>query len=154
MSRRTQYAPGVPCWVESLHPDPLAARSFYADLFEWAFDDPAPLTGRCVARRHGRLVAALEPAPGTLANAVWLTHVSVAELERSLELALAAGAAILAPVRERGAAGRAAVIADPEGVALALWEAGSCAAAEVRDEPGAWWMSALHTAQPETAAAF
>jgi hypothetical protein len=33
MSEREQYPVGVPCWVQTLQPDPQAARDFYGALF-------------------------------------------------------------------------------------------------------------------------
>lgn len=33
MSRRDDYPAGVPCWVETLQPDPQAALGFYGALF-------------------------------------------------------------------------------------------------------------------------
>ncbi len=35
MSERAHYPPGVPCWVDTLQPDPEAATRFYAALFGW-----------------------------------------------------------------------------------------------------------------------
>ena len=42
MSERDGYIPGVPCWVDSSHPDPEAAARFYGDLFGWEIEDVMP----------------------------------------------------------------------------------------------------------------
>ncbi len=34
MSERDAYEPGVPCWVDTLQPDPEAAKGFYGKLFD------------------------------------------------------------------------------------------------------------------------
>jgi predicted enzyme related to lactoylglutathione lyase len=66
MSERDGYDPGVPCWVDTLQPDPRAASSFYRDLFGWDFEGVEPLPGEptgeyFVARLHGRDVAGVGP---------------------------------------------------------------------------------------------
>src|SRR6266540_621896 len=40
MSQRDEYQPGVPCWLDTLQPDPEAAARFYASLFGWEFVGP------------------------------------------------------------------------------------------------------------------
>jgi uncharacterized protein len=51
-------------------------------------------------------------------------------------------------------AGRLAVIADPAGAAITVWQAGSRHGAELVNEPSAWAMSLLSTPDPDGAAAF
>ncbi len=51
-------------------------------------------------------------------------------------------------------AGRMAVIADPAGAALSVWEAGDRAGAARVNEPSAWAMSLLTTPDPDGARAF
>jgi len=41
MGERERYPAGVPCWVETLQPDPRAALGFYGPLLGWA-DSEAP----------------------------------------------------------------------------------------------------------------
>ncbi len=45
MSERSHYSPGVPCWVDTLQPDPEAATRFYAELFGCADATPRPRAG-------------------------------------------------------------------------------------------------------------
>ena len=47
MPERDGYIPGVPCWVDSQHPDPEAVLPFYRGLFGWDFENAMP-------RRRGR----------------------------------------------------------------------------------------------------
>jgi len=79
MSTRDDYPAGVPCWVETLQPDPRAALGFY--LLGWEFGDagpmPAGLPGEYfVAEVDGRRVAGvgalLGPAPAVVRSAVLL----------------------------------------------------------------------------------
>lgn len=143
MRSHSDYPPGVPCWVDTMQPDPEAAATFYGGLFGWDFDDEPYRT----ARLHGRRVAGLGQAPPE-APAFWATYVRVEALEATLERAIDAGGRVLVPPIEVGPHGRAAAIGDPAGVAIGLLEG---AGAELVGEPGAWAMSALHT--PDVAAA-
>ena len=51
-------------------------------------------------------------------------------------------------------AGRTAVVADPDGAAFCLWEAGERHGAQLVNEPSAWSMSALSSRDAERARAF
>ena len=62
MSQRDDYEPGVPCWVDTLQPDPEAAMAFYGALFGWEFAGPGPM-GYSVARLRGRDVAGVGSQP-------------------------------------------------------------------------------------------
>ena len=56
MSERDGYIPGVPCWVDTSHPDPAAALPFYRGLFGWEFEDGMPKgsEGKLLHRPHSR----------------------------------------------------------------------------------------------------
>ena len=59
MSHPDRYIPGVPCWVDTTQPDPVAAVAFYGGLFGWELEetDASGLAGqlpRRPARRPGR----------------------------------------------------------------------------------------------------
>jgi len=45
MSEREEYPAGVPCWVETLQPDPRVALDFYGPLLGWEFAEPGPMPG-------------------------------------------------------------------------------------------------------------
>ena len=38
MAERDGYIAGVPCWVDTSHPEPEAAVKFYSGLFGWEFE--------------------------------------------------------------------------------------------------------------------
>jgi uncharacterized protein len=160
MSRRSQYPPGVPCWVETLQPDPRAALEFYGPLFGWEFSDPGPLAGDLageylVARLDGRDVAGIGSLPdGGPPVAVWNTHIRVDSADAAAERAQAAGATLLAGPLDALPAGRFAVVVDPAGAVISVWEAQSREGAQLVNEPGSWMMSSLHVTDPDMAIAF
>ena len=66
----------------------------------------------------------------------------------------AAGGSLVREPFESLDGGRMAIIRDPAGAVLGLWQPGEHRGAQVVNEPGAWAMSALSTPDPEGAAAF
>ncbi len=159
MSERAGYQSGVPCWVDTLAPDPATAMRFYEELFGWEFAGPGEMPGDrpggyFVARLGDRDVAGVgsQPAGGT--PPAWNTYVRVASLEDAVGRADAGGGTLLAGPVSASPAGRLAVVADPAGAAFGLWEPERRQGAQVINEPSAWSMSLLHTTDPGGAETF
>jgi predicted enzyme related to lactoylglutathione lyase len=161
MSEREEYPPGVPCWVETLQPDPRAAQGFYGPLFGWEFAGPGPMPGDLpgeyyVARVNGRDVAGIGSLPdaGGSPVAVWSTYVRVDSADAAVERAKAAAGSLLIGPLEALPAGRLAVLVDPVGAAFGVWEARARKGAQLVNERRTWTMSSLHTTDGERAKAF
>jgi uncharacterized protein len=151
MSNRDDYPAGVPCWVVNLQPDPEAAAEFYAHVFGW---DITPEDGGFLtARLDGREVAAIAPAPDGVQPA-WITHVSTDSAEQAAADAERAGGAVVAGPLDMSPMGKVAVLRDPTGAVFNAWEAGNREGAQRINEPSAWSMSAMQTAEPDAAADF
>jgi predicted enzyme related to lactoylglutathione lyase len=155
MSERDRYEPSVPCWVDTSQPDQEAAMSFYGELFGWDFVGPGP-GDYFVARLRGQDVAGIRPQPSEGAPAVpaWTSYVAVASADESARRASEEGGTVIAAPVDVLPAGRMAVVADPDGAAFCLWEAGERHGAQLVNEPSAWSMSALSSRDPERARAF
>jgi predicted enzyme related to lactoylglutathione lyase len=162
MSRRDDYPAGVPCFVDTLTTDVEAAKAFYGGIFGWEFAGPGPMPGDppgeyLVARLGGVDVAGVGtrlPQSGDGTPAAWNTHVAVKSADAAAAQATAAGGAVLVEPFDAPPAGRMAVIADPAGGVLCVWEAGDRTGAGRVNEPSAWSMSLLTTPDPEGAKAF
>ena len=160
MSERETYPAGVPCWIESLQPDPQAAMEFYGALFGWEFSEPGPmpagLSGQYfIARVGGRDVAGVGFLPaGGPAIPAWATYIRVESVDATAERVAAAGGAVLLGPVDAPPAGRLVVFSDPAGAAVCAWEKGEREGAQVVNEPGTWTMSALHVHDPASAIAF
>jgi predicted enzyme related to lactoylglutathione lyase len=78
---RSEYPPGVPCWIDTAQPDPEVAARFYGGLFGWEFEDqmPSDAPGNYfMARLHGRDVAAVGSQPDQAPpTPVWNTYIAV-----------------------------------------------------------------------------
>jgi hypothetical protein len=154
MTRFDTYPPGVPCFVDALTDDLAAARSFYAGIFDWEFAGPGPMPSGpdheyWLARTRGHDVAGLGTRPDAGTPAGWSTHVAVKSADDSAAAVQDAGGTVLAEPFDAAPSGRMAVVADPAGAVLVLWEAGTRAGAQVVNEPSAWAMSLLSTPDPE-----
>lgn len=139
------FAPTAPCWVELASPDPGRAQDFYAELFGW---DPAGDRFKL----GGRAVAGLtRTRPGRPAG--WLTYLAVEDLGAAVQRFAAAGGRCLSgPVDGRG--GQGAVVADPSGATLGLWQGDDFAGAQVAGEAGTMAWPDLLTADAAAAADF
>ncbi|HEX3690723.1 MAG TPA: VOC family protein [Solirubrobacteraceae bacterium] len=162
MSRRDEYPAGVPCFVDTLTADLDAAKTFYRGIFGWEFAGPGPMPGDppgeyFVARVQGDDVAGVGTMPAQGGGEIppaWNTHVAVDGADEAAARARAAGGSVLVEPFDAPPAGRMAVITDPAGGVLTVWEAGDRAGAARVNEHSAWAMSLLTTPDPGGATAF
>jgi uncharacterized protein len=156
MSERNGYEPGVPCWVDTLQPDAAAAVGFYSGLFGWeARDALADSPGRYfLCRLDGRDVAAIGSREAGGEAPAWDTYVWVHSAEDTAARVRDAGGRVILEPFDSLDGGRTAIVADPAGAVLGVWQPGRHRGAERVNKPGAWSMSALNTHDPEGAKAF
>jgi predicted enzyme related to lactoylglutathione lyase len=158
MLERDGYIPGVPCWVDTSHPDPEAAVAFYSGLFGWEFEDVMPPGSPgpyFIARLRGGDVAAVGSQPeGGPPMAVWNTYVWVDSAEEAASKVLEAGGRVVVDPFDVSDAGRMAVFTDPEGAAFCVWEAKAHKGARIVNEPGSLNFNGLNTRDPQGAKSF
>ncbi len=148
MGERTGYAPGTFCWVELATTDPPAAKDSYAGVFGWeALEVPVGDGGAyTMLRLGGKDVGALQEQPQEQRRHTppnWLSYVDDVEVTaaRAGELG---GGAVVGPL-DVVDAGRMAVVTDPQGAVLALWEPGRHFGAGLVNDPGALTLNQLNT---------
>jgi uncharacterized protein len=157
LSERDGYQPGVPCWVDTWQPDLEAAVAFYTGLFGWDAEETTPPGA---ARRHfmcslrdRRVTGIGSPPPIPGHTPVWGTYVWVAEVEDAVAKAREAGGTVALEPFDALDGGRLALLVDPAGGVIAVWQVGEHRGAQLVNEPGAWSMSMLHTRDLEAAKA-
>lgn len=160
MATMMSYPHGVPSWIDLATPDVPASKAFYAELFDWEYEDQ-PTDGPgdyTMARRDGQNVAGVMPLSDEMAASgmppVWSTYVSVDDIDATLAKVEPAGGATMGPVMEAMEAGRFAVIADPAGAVICLWEAREHIGADVVNEHGAFSWCELIAPDPAAVAPF
>ena len=155
MGERTSYAPGTFSWAELVTSDAGAAKAFYTSVFGWEYRD-SPVPGGSVysmALRDGKDVAALFESDQQ-GPPHWNSYVSVESADATAARAAELGATVVAEPFDVMDVGRMAVIVDPQGAALAVWEAGTHVGASLVNTTGAMTWNDLLTPDPEASARF
>ena len=154
---RSEYPPGVPCWIDTAQPDPEAAAAFYGHLFGWTLTDrmPEDLPGSYfMAQLEGRDVAAVGSQQGGPSMPAWSTYISVDNADDTVAKVMAAGGGVLAEPFDILDSGRTAVASDPSGAVFSLWQARKHKGAQLVNHPGTWNWSNLNTRDPQGAEDF
>jgi predicted enzyme related to lactoylglutathione lyase len=154
MGKRTSYEPGTFSYVELHTTDTEDSKRFYGDLFGWEPEEvPIPEDAGggtyTLLKLGGETAAALTlQAPqqrdaGVPAN--WFSYVTVADADQAAARADELGGAVHAGPFDVMDAGRMAVVADPTGAMLGVWQAGSSIGATLVNDPGFLTMNELST---------
>ncbi|HMQ25711.1 MAG TPA: VOC family protein [Acidimicrobiales bacterium] len=161
MTVMTSYPPGVPSWIDLATPDPEAAKSFYGALFGWEYSEEAtdqPGVHYVMATKDGHSAAGMMLLSEEMAASgmppVWSSYVTVTDVEATVAEVAPAGGTVLQPAMDVMEAGRMAVVADPAGAVICLWQAKEHIGAEVVNEHGALTWNELITPDPAAVAPF
>ena len=155
MGTRTEHAPGTFSWVDLTTSDADGAKRFYASLFGWEFEDNDIPGGGSYAmcKVDGEYVAAI-PSSTDIAPPHWNNYVTVASADDAAAKAKELGATLIEEPFDVMQAGRMALLADPAGATLCVWEARDAIGAGRVNEPGALTWNELHTTDLDGASAF
>lgn len=149
MTEVTRHEPGSFSWAELATTDTKAAKAFYTALFGWTFSDgpmgPGPEDVYTRLQLRGKDVGALYRMMQDLeaqgAPPFWLCYVAVASADEAAKKAKALGGRVIAEPFDVQDYGRMAILQDPSGATLAVWQAGTHTGAERVNEPGAFcWL--------------
>jgi uncharacterized protein len=158
MPKRDGYIAGVPCWIDTSQPDPEAVLPFYRGLFGWDFEDVMPpgSPGKYfIGRIDGGDVAAVGSQPeGAPPMAVWNTYIWVDSADDAAAKAVEHGGQVMMEPFDVMDAGRMAVLADPEGAVLCVWQPKEHKGAQVVNENGSLNFNGLNTRDVEGAKRF
>ena len=155
-----RFPEGQFSWTDLMTPDPEQARAFYGGLFGWDAKDMQTPTGPpyTMFMLHGQVVAGLGlHPPGVHASGIppaWTSYINVESLERTIARATNAGGAVVMDPMEISPEGRIAMIADPSGAAVGLWQAEEHRGLDLRDAPGAMSWNELQTRDLDRASRF
>jgi predicted enzyme related to lactoylglutathione lyase len=138
MTVLTNHRLGEPCWVDFASSDVDASREFYTSLFGWTADVAPPEYGGYVTfRSNGHAVAGMGSVMGDMQADVWTTYLLVEDAAATEKAAVDAQADVYAPTMSVGDKGTMAVLADPGGAAIGIWEPGEFRGFEAIAEAGA-----------------
>jgi uncharacterized protein len=157
VATRTKYAHGVFSWTTLSTPDPAAAKRFYGSVFGWQFEDMPAGPGQTYtfASVGNESVAGLSGlTKEMIAQGVpthWMPFVNVTDADDVAKKATQSGGNVPYPPMDVLSVGRMAVLEDPTGAKVAIWQAKEHAGADRINETGAMCWDELMT--PDTAAA-
>jgi predicted enzyme related to lactoylglutathione lyase len=137
--------------------DPERAAAFYAALFGWEIANRMPPDAPrkyLMCKLRGRDVAAIGSRPSADVPPHWNTYVWVDDVDAAAESARQAGGSVSLGPSESLDGGRMAVLVDPAGATICVWQPGAHRGAQLVNEPGAWAMSILNTSDGEGAKRF
>jgi predicted enzyme related to lactoylglutathione lyase len=156
MAERTSYLPGTPSWVDLGSPDTAASAAFYGGLFGWniQMDDRPEAGGYGLFDLGGKLVAGLGPQMNTDMPPFWALYISVLDTDEAVALATAKGATVVAGPMDVLDAGRMAVLQDPVGSFVSVWQPNEHAGAQLVNEAGAFTWNELSTTDLAAARSF
>ncbi len=148
-------------WIDLMSTDIEASATFYADLFGWtAAQTPMPdgngvyhmfqMSGLSVA--GGGQMSPEMSASGH--PSYWSSYLNVEDIAAAHEAAVTAGAETIMPPTEIGPSGHLAIIKDPTGGIVGLWQANMHIGAQLVNVPGALVWNELATRDVEGAKAF
>jgi len=147
------HVPGNFCWFECGTTDAAAAKRFYAAVFGWTIVDmpmPGGMEGSYTMLKRGDndvggLYELSEPMFAGVPSH-WMTYVHVSDVEASVARARELGGQVVADAMDIPEVGRMAVLQDPTGATIALFEPGAHrGAAELGAVAGTFGWSELAT---------
>ncbi|CAN5365679.1 VOC family protein [soil metagenome] len=111
------------CWNELMTANPSKAKSFYGDLFGWKNEEHE--VGDNIYTMFQNVMAGMMQIPQGQEKEIpphWLSYVYVNDVDAMVAKAKSLGAQIKVPVTAAGDFGRFAIIVDPTGAHLGLWQ--------------------------------
>lgn len=156
MTTREQTPVGAPCWADLWTTDVDGSRRFYSQLFGWEALEPSPeFGGYWMFNRDGRPTAGGMGSMGEMtANDTWKPFFCTRDIDATLKRAEASGATVHAGAVPVADLGVQAVLGDPAGAVLGLWQPGTFEGFAVIGEPGAPSWFELQTGDQAGAVAF
>ena len=156
MASRHSAPIGAPCWVDLMTSDIERARGFYAELFGWTADEPDPRFGGYFNfEKNGVLIAGCMVAqPGAGLPDVWSIYLATDDAAKTVAAAAENGGQIHVEPMKVGSLGTMAVVGDPTGGTIGVWQPETHQGFGLVAEPGAPGWFELQTGDYEEAVRF
>src|SRR3954470_8068364 len=160
MGNRTSYAHGTFSWVDNATTDQEGAKSFYSTLFGWDYDDTPVGEGivYSLAKLGDDVVGAIGPQQqDEISQGIpphWNNYISVDDVDAAAGRVTELGGKLVVPPFDVSDVGRMAVLIDPSGAPVCLWQGGRRIGADLVNTPGSFTWNELATRDPEPAMAF
>jgi predicted enzyme related to lactoylglutathione lyase len=158
MPTMTKYEQGQFSWVELGTTDSAAAKKFYGGLFGWTFEDmPAgPDMVYTMAKLGNHHACALYKMGKDMHGVPphWLSYVTVENVDQTTTKAKQNGGKAMKEPFDVMDVGRMAILTDPTGAHIALWQPKKHIGAGIWGDPGALIWNELFTNNVDAAGKF
>ena len=148
------------CWFELGTSDQTAAKSFYSALFGWSANDfpMGPDFTYTMFQLEGRdCAAAYTLMPDMLEKGIpphWMIYVEVPDADASAAKCAELGGTVVSPPMDVMDFGRMAVLQDPTGAVISVWQSKSNKGTTITRVPGTHCWGELSSQQPDKAVPF
>ena len=148
------YHPGKFIWHDLATNDVAATKSFYGQLFSWTFETHGHYT--IVKLNNKRIGGILDVQPVSAEPHVarWISSLSVADVDRAVEVVLANGGKIHIGPENILDRGRVALVSDPQGAQLSLIHTKKGDPGDGPIAEGSWLWHELWTNNSESSVSF
>ncbi|PWH05069.1 VOC family protein [Brachybacterium endophyticum] len=152
---------GTSTWLDVSVKDLDAAKAFYSGLFGWEFENLGDdFNGYHLIRNDGALVGGLMDVSGMTCPegdplpAAWGVYLLVDDAEARVRRVTDNGGTVIVPLDGISDTGRMAIVLDPTGADVGLWEPGTLEGYEFTGSPGSPVWFELMTHEFDAACAF
>jgi predicted enzyme related to lactoylglutathione lyase len=154
------HKPGTFCWTDLSTTSTGEAKRFYSEILGWTYDEVPMGPGQTysMAKKGGQEVGAIGgQSPDDKKRGApphWNNYVAVKSAAETAARAERLGGKLLAPAFDVMDAGRMAVLQDPQGAILSIWEPKNHQGAQLLMEPGSMCWNELLTRDLDAAGRF
>ena len=113
------------CWNELMTPNISQAKSFYRKVFGWEMKDiPIQDATYTIVKQGDQEIAGMMQTPAGQEHVPphWMSYIMVDNIESTLSKAIDGGAETIVKITQIPDYGQFAVITDPTGAHVALWQ--------------------------------
>lgn len=114
------------CWNELMTPDVEKAKAFYKALFNWEYQEISSDGEKyTMLKTAGGEGGGIMQTPADKQGQIpphWMSYINVDNLDESLAKATSLGASVKIPATAVKDFGRFAIIIDPTGAHIAMWQ--------------------------------
>lgn len=138
---------GAPCWIDLYSSETEKATAFYGGLFGWKAEQPDPrFGGYFTFTKDGKHVAGCMGNDGSTSRPdAWTIYLETDDIDKAAERTVASGGLVEYPPMQVAENGSMAIVRDPGGARVGVWQPDQVEGFDVIDEAGtpAWFE--LHT---------
>ena len=156
MADAKTFVVNAPAWLDLATKDPAAARDYYSKLFGWKAEpekDPEA-GGYAIARLGDQDVAGIGGLQDPNAPPAWSIYIGTSNADATAKKVEAEGGKVVAPPFDVMDVGRMAVLQDPTGAFISLWQPKTMNGFDVQRKAGAYSWAELNARGIEEAREF